>query len=76
MLESLAEEVKDERVAILYTIIDRLPVLDRAIFYLYLDNLSNRQIADILGRSERAVKQKIHRIKNKIRKDYELITRI
>jgi DNA-directed RNA polymerase specialized sigma24 family protein len=51
-------------------------VLDRAIFYLYLDNLSNRQIADILGRSERAVKQKIHRIKNKIRKDYELITRI
>ena len=76
MLESLAEEVKDERIAILYTIIDRLPVLDRAIFYLYLDNLSNRQIADILGRSERAVKQKIHRIKNKIRKDYELITRI
>ena len=74
--ERLAEEVKDERIAILYTIIDRLPVLDRAIFYLYLDNLSNRQIADILGRSERAVKQKIHRIKNKIRKDYELITRI
>lgn len=76
MLESLAEEAQDERTQILYDIIDRLPKHERTIFYLYLDDLSISQIADILGRTEAAVRQKIYRIKNKIRKEYERLERI
>ena len=76
MLESLAEEAQDERTQILYDIIDRLPKNERTIFYLYLDDLSISQIADILGRTEAAVRQKIYRIKNKIRKEYERLERI
>ena len=76
MLESLAEEAQDERTQILYDIIDRLPKNERTIFYLYLDDLSISQIADILGRTEAAVRQKIYRIKNKIREEYERLERI
>lgn len=76
MLESLADEAQDERTQILYDIIDRLPKNERTIFYLYLDDLSISQIADILGRTEAAVRQKIYRIKNKIREEYERLERI
>lgn len=76
MLESIADEAQDDRTAILYDIIHRLPSHEQVLFDLYLDDLSFDEISDVVGRTPQAVKQKIQRIKNKIRKEYERLDRI
>ncbi|HKE46730.1 MAG TPA: sigma factor-like helix-turn-helix DNA-binding protein, partial [Rhodanobacteraceae bacterium] len=44
-----------------------LDELNRALILLYLDELSYREIADILGISETNVATKIHRVKQSLR---------
>ena len=69
-LEALEEEAKDSRIVELYNIINSLGINEKQIFYLYLDNVSMQDIAAIVGKSEKSVKQKIYRIKKKIKKIY------
>lgn len=69
-LDALEEEARDGRIAELYNIIDTLGTNEKKIFYLYLDNVSMHDIATIVGRSDKSVKQKIYRLKKKIRKTY------
>ena len=70
LLDSLADDSGDEQLETLYHLIDRLPDLDKQITLLYIDDLTHAQIADLVGMSENAVKQRIYRIKLKLHKMY------
>jgi RNA polymerase sigma-70 factor (ECF subfamily) len=59
----------DARVRELYRCIDRLDPLNRALLILYLDERSQREIAEILGISETNVATKIGRLKERLRND-------
>lgn len=69
--ESLAEEASDTRLEYLYSLIDQLPDDEKKLIYLHLENLTNAQIAAILGSSESAVKQKVYRIRQKLIDQYQ-----
>jgi RNA polymerase sigma-70 factor (ECF subfamily) len=56
-----------QRVQILYRCIERFDPLNRALLMLYLDERSQRDIADILGISESNVATKIGRLKQRLR---------
>jgi RNA polymerase sigma factor (sigma-70 family) len=58
---------RDERVAALRDVIDRLDGLNRAILLLYLEEHSYREIAEVLGITETNVATKISRLKGRIR---------
>lgn len=59
----------DDGIRALYRCIERLDPLNRALMLLYLDERSQREIADILGLSETNVATKIARLKLRIRND-------
>lgn len=59
----------DDSVRALYHCIAQLDPLNRALLLLYLDEKSQRDIADILGLSETNVATKIARLKQRIRND-------
>ena len=52
----------------LYEAIRKLEKVDRAIIILHLEEISHREIAEIIGVSEKTLNVKIFRIKNKIKK--------
>lgn len=58
---------RNERVIALYAVIDRLEPMDRALVLLWLDDRSQREIADILGISESNVATKLNRLKQRMR---------
>ena len=64
-----ADVENDDRVRVLYRCIDRLDALNRALLILYLDERSQREIAEILGISETNVATKIGRLKERLRND-------
>ena len=55
-----------ETVERLYTAIHQLPKADAALVLLYLDELSYREMADVLGISESNVGVKLNRAKKKL----------
>jgi RNA polymerase sigma-70 factor (ECF subfamily) len=59
----------DDGIRVLYRCIDGLGALDRALLLLYLDERSQREIADVLGIGESNVATKIARLKQRIRND-------
>ena len=59
----------DQRVRDLHRVIAGLSGLDRALLLLYLEERSNREIADILGLTETNVSTKISRLRQRIRND-------
>jgi RNA polymerase sigma-70 factor (ECF subfamily) len=71
LYNNLTVEVDDEQVSMLYELIARLSEKEREIILLYLDGYSEKDIAEIIGKSVPAVKQAIYRIKNKMKKLYE-----
>lgn len=58
---------QDECLRMLYAVIERQPPLDRALLLLWLDERSQREIADVLGISESNVSTKLNRLKQRIR---------
>jgi RNA polymerase sigma-70 factor, ECF subfamily len=56
-------EEREERVDALYAAIRLLPKIDAALVMMYLDDLSYRDMAEILGISESNIGVKLHRIK-------------
>lgn len=52
----------------LYEAIRKLDKLDRAIIILYLDEISHREIASIIGISEKTLNVRIFRIKGKLKR--------
>ncbi|SRR5581483_3870872 len=63
--EGIVEQ--DERMEALYTFINQLDRLNRALILLYLEDRSYEEIAEILGISVTNVATKISRIKQKLR---------
>jgi RNA polymerase sigma factor (sigma-70 family) len=62
-----AADDADERVQLLYRCIDAFDPLNRALLLLYLDDRSQRDIAEILGLTETNVATKIGRLKKRLR---------
>ncbi len=60
---------EDDRVRALYSVIQGLDPLSRALLLLYLDDHSYRDMAGILGLTETNVATKISRLKQRIRQD-------
>lgn len=64
---NLAEEAADSRYRRLYQLIGLLgDAEDQELLYLYLDRRRLREISEIMGLSEPAVKQRIYRIKKEL----------
>jgi RNA polymerase sigma-70 factor, ECF subfamily len=59
--DDLLRREREELVANLYAAIRRLPKVDAALLLLYLDDLSYREMADVLGLSETNVGVKLNR---------------
>ena len=59
----------DDGIRALYRVIEQFDPLNRALLLLYLDDKSQREIAEILGISETNVATKIARLKQRIRND-------
>lgn len=57
----------DEKITILYKVIEQLSKMDKALMLLYLDNYKHKEIAEILGISESNVATKISRIKKSLK---------
>ena len=55
----------------LYRLIDRLSIRERELVYLYLEQLSQADIARLMGMSETNVSTMIYRIKKKLKTMYE-----
>jgi RNA polymerase sigma-70 factor (ECF subfamily) len=64
-----ADPEADAQVRALYRFIAQLDPLNRALLLLYLEERSQREIADILGITESNVSTKISRLKQRIRDD-------
>ena len=62
-----ADPVTDERVKVMYTAINQLDRIDKAIVLLHLDSYSHRDIAGIMGISVNNVAVKLNRIKTKLK---------
>ncbi len=63
-LTQVAEDAEqDDRIVMLYRVIDGLNEMDKALILLYLEDTSYKDMADILGLSETNVATKISRIK-------------
>jgi RNA polymerase sigma-70 factor, ECF subfamily len=62
---------RDERALALHRVIDHQPPLDRALLLLWLDEVSQREIAEILGLTESNVSTKLQRLKQRIRAELE-----
>ncbi len=60
----------DENIAFLYQFIDQMDALNKALILLYLDDLSYREIAAILGISESNVGTKLGRLKQKLKTQF------
>lgn len=61
-------EYKDERIEALYKAISNLDKIERAIIMLYLDEIPNDEIAEIVGISQNYVRVKMTRIRTKLAK--------
>ena len=62
-----ARHESDQRIRALYAVIDRQPPLDRALLLLWLEERTQREIADVLGITESNVSTKLNRLKQRIR---------
>ena len=58
---------KEEQLSALYTSINQLPEIDKAVVMLYVENKSYEEMEDILGINTNNLKVKMHRIKDKLR---------
>jgi len=60
-------------ITLLYNFIDQLNELNKSLMILYLDNISYKEIAEILGITETNVATKISRIKAKLKHQFSTI---
>jgi RNA polymerase sigma-70 factor (ECF subfamily) len=62
-----ADPDREQEITDLYDSLNLLPVMDKAIMALVLEQRSSREIAEIIGITESNVRVKIHRIKESLR---------
>jgi len=64
---------KEEQLALFYKAVQQLGKVEKALIYLYMENMPYNEIADNLGISEVNVRVRLNRVKNKLK---ELIKNI
>lgn len=62
------DDGRKEKLAVMYKAIRTLPEIDRAVVMLYLEDHSYEQMEDILGISQGALRVKMNRIREKLKK--------
>jgi RNA polymerase sigma-70 factor, ECF subfamily len=67
------DQLREERVALLYQAIRELPEIDRALVMLFLDDHSYEEMEQILGINQGALRTKMNRAKEKLKKNIERI---
>jgi RNA polymerase sigma-70 factor (ECF subfamily) len=65
------EKETEEALEILFECLDELPLLDRTLMSLYLEDLNTREMAEVLDISEANVRVKVHRIKQGLKEAME-----
>jgi RNA polymerase sigma-70 factor (ECF subfamily) len=65
--------IKEKQVQDLQIYLNQLGVIDKAIMGLVLDDLSTKEIAEIIGITEPNVRVKIHRIKGTLRNQMKVV---
>ena len=68
---AVEERPADPAVGQLYRCINRLSPADRAVISLYLEEMSAKEIADVLGITEGNVRVKLHRIRGRLKDIWE-----
>ena len=63
----------EENIRLLHLFINELDDLNKALVLLYLDDKSQKEMAEVLGISETNVATKISRIKEKLKKKFSLV---
>ena len=71
--EEQVDSEKDQQVSMLYRFISELKDLDKALILLYLEEKSQKEMAEILGISETNVSTKISRIKEKLKQKFSTL---
>ncbi len=64
-------EEQEQQIRQLHQIINGLPLMDRTLISLYLEDMNTREMSEILGISESNVRVKIHRIKQQFKNKME-----
>ncbi|MBR4738447.1 MAG: sigma-70 family RNA polymerase sigma factor [Bacteroidales bacterium] len=67
LADSLADTQQDELVTRLYELIGCLPADDQKLLFLYLDKVPLRNIAEVMHTNENTVKQRLKRLKHKLK---------
>lgn len=67
LLAGIADTECDEQVERLYELIGRLPAAEQKLLFLYIDRMPLRDIAEVLGLNENSVKQRLKRLKHKLK---------
>jgi len=62
-IEDIENSTKEERFIKLHQCISSLPEIDRIIIGLYLEDLSQKDIAEVVGLSHANIRVRVHRIK-------------
>ncbi len=65
--DGAAQHEADQQLRALYAVIDRQSPIDRALLLLWLEDRSQREIAEVIGISESNVATKLNRLKQRIR---------
>ncbi len=73
IIDQVASEEKDANIDLLYSFINELKELDKALMLLYLDKKSHKEMSEIIGISETNVATKISRIKEKLKQKFSQI---
>ncbi len=74
-ISSEIDDAQRESLQTMYSLINRLEDIEKAIILLWLDEYSYDEIADTLGLKRNTVATKIHRIKDKLSKSISYVTR-
>ena len=69
------EDIKNEQTEILYSFIDKLNAIDKAIIILFFEGRKSKEIADIMGFSVSNVSTRMNRIKNKLSSNVKSINK-
>ncbi len=65
--DGTAQHEADQQLRALYAVIDKQSPMDRALLLLWLEDRSQREIAEVIGISESNVATKLNRLKQRIR---------
>ncbi len=74
-IEEEREDIKNEKVKLLYDFIENLNSIDKAIIILFLEGRKNKEIAEIMGFSLSNVSTRMNRIKIKLRSNVKSINK-